>query len=265
MGLRRAIVTGASSGIGRATAILLAERGLDVGITYSSNRAGAEETAEQVSIRGQRAVVSQLDQAEPPEVERGLQELIDRLGGIDVLINNAGINRREAAIDETLQSWTRVIEVNLTSAWLCARTAARAMDKAGRGGRIVNVTSVLAFAPLSGGAAYCVAKAGLDALTRVMALELSSSDITVTSVAPGHTLTPMNYDNLDLAATEIQRPVIPLARPAEPTEIAAAIAFLASPDASYVTGASLLVDGGLLAHSGPEALQEATGAPPSRS
>jgi NAD(P)-dependent dehydrogenase (short-subunit alcohol dehydrogenase family) len=259
----RALVTGASSGIGRATALALANRGFDLALTYRSRETEAAEVAGQVRARGRAAVVGRLDLANLEEVEQRVAQLTDALGGVDVLVNNAGINRRKRALDESLESWAQVVGVDLTAPWLCARTAARRMIDAGHGGRIINVTSVLASAPLDGGGAYCAAKAGLDALTRVMALELAPHAITVNSVAPGHTLTPMNFDDVELAASEIFRPVIPLSRPADPTEIAAGIAFLASPEASYVTGTSLLVDGGLLAHSGPHALQAATGLPPS--
>lgn len=253
-------MTGASSGIGKATALALADRGCDVGITFRSDAAAADSVRREIADRGGVAAVCRLDLNDVADVERSLEDLVDRLGSLDVLVNNAGINRRAAAVEETLEAWTRVLDADLTGAWLCARTAARAMI-AGRGGRIVNVTSVLSTAGLHGGAAYCAAKAGLDALTRVMALELAPHGITVNSVAPGHTLTRMNFTDLDVDATDIVRPVIPLARPAEPAEIAAGICFLASPEASYVTGTTLVVDGGLLAYSGPQALQDATGLP----
>jgi NAD(P)-dependent dehydrogenase (short-subunit alcohol dehydrogenase family) len=179
-----------------------------------------------------------------------------------VLVNNAGVNRRATLLEETIAGFDRTLAVNLVGPWACAQAAARHMIDAGRGGRIVNVTSVLAFVPLEGGGAYGAAKAGLEALTKVLALELAPHGIKVNAVAPGHTATPMNYGPDDLRAATISRPVIPTARAAAPDEIAAAIAFLASPAASYATGASLLVDGGLLLASGPQSLQDATGLPP---
>ena len=259
---RRAIVTGAGSGIGRATALRLAAEGCDVGITYRANAPGAQELVEELRDLGREAVAVALDLSAPDRAPAAIDALVERLGGIDVLVNNAGVNRRATVLEETIEGFGHALAVNLVGPWACAQAAARHMIAAGRGGQIVNVTSVLAFVALDGGGAYGAAKAGLELLTKVLALELAPHAIKVNAVAPGHTATPMNYGPEDLAAATIARPVIPTARAASPDEIAAAIAFLASPAASYATGASLLVDGGLLLASGPQALQEATGRPP---
>ena len=259
---RRAIVTGAGSGIGRAAALRLAADGCDVGLTYRSNAEGAERVAAEIRDLGRAAACVALDLAEPRTAAVAIDDLADRLGGVDVLVNNAGVNRRATVLEETIEGFDRTLAVNLVGPWACAQAAARHMIAAGRGGQIVNVTSVLAFVALDGGGAYGAAKAGLELLTKVLALELAPHAIKVNAVAPGHTATPMNYGPEDLAAATIERPVIPTARAAAPDEIAAAIAFLASPAASYATGASLLVDGGLLLASGPQSLQDATGRPP---
>ena len=259
---RRAIVTGAGSGIGRAAALRLAADGCDVGLTYRSNAEGAERVAAEVRDLGRAAACVALDLAEARTAAAAIDDLADRLGGVDVLVNNAGVNRRATVLEETIEGFDRTLAVNLVGPWACAQAAARHMIAAGRGGQIVNVTSVLAFVALDGGGAYGAAKAGLELLTKVLALELAPHAIKVNAVAPGHTATPMNYGPEDLAAATIERPVIPTARAAAPDEIAAAIAFLASPAASYATGASLLVDGGLLLASGPQSLQDATGRPP---
>jgi NAD(P)-dependent dehydrogenase (short-subunit alcohol dehydrogenase family) len=259
---RRAIVTGGGSGIGRATAMQLAAAGCDVGITYRANAEGAEQVAGEIGDLGRCAAVAELDLSRPDSAAAAIDALADALGGLDVLVNNAGVNRRATLLEETIAGFDRTLAVNLVGPWACAQSAARHMIQGGRGGRIVNVTSVLAFVPLEGGGAYGAAKAGLEALTKVLALELARHGIKVNAVAPGHTATPMNYGPDDLRAGTIARPVIPTARAASPDEIAAAIAFLASPAASYATGASLLVDGGLLLASGPQSLQEATGLPP---
>jgi NAD(P)-dependent dehydrogenase (short-subunit alcohol dehydrogenase family) len=259
---RRAIVTGAGSGIGRATALQLAAAGCDVGVTYRANAGGARQVAAEIRDLGRAAAAVELDLSRPDSAGAAIDTLAHALGGIDVLVNNAGVNRRATVLEETIEGFDRTLDVNLVGPWACAQAAARRMVAAGRGGRIVNVTSVLAFVPLEGGGAYGAAKAGLEALTKVLALELAPHGIKVNAVAPGHTATPMNYGPGDLASESIARPVIPAARAAAPDEIAAAIAFLASPAASYATGASLLVDGGLLLASGPQSLQEATGLPP---
>jgi NAD(P)-dependent dehydrogenase (short-subunit alcohol dehydrogenase family) len=259
---RRAIVTGAGSGIGRATALALAEAGCDVGVTYRTNADGAQRLVAEIRDMGRAAAHVELDLADPSAATAAIDALAARLGGVDVLVNNAGVNRRATVLEETIADFQRTLAINLVGPWACAQAAARHMIDGGRGGRIVNVTSVLAFVALDGGGAYGAAKAGLELLTKVLALELAPHAIKVNAVAPGHTATPMNYGPDDLAAATIERPVIPAARAAAPEEIAAAIAFLASPAASYATGASLLVDGGLLLASGPQSLQDATGRPP---
>jgi NAD(P)-dependent dehydrogenase (short-subunit alcohol dehydrogenase family) len=255
----RAVVTGGGSGIGRATALLLAQRGHDVAVTYNRNEAGAAAVVGEVERAGRRGFAEHLDLSRPELADAVVSRLAERLGGVDVLVNNAGVNPRATCLDETVEGWTQALNANLVGPWACARSAARDMIARGRPGRIVNVTSILAFVPLDGGAAYCAAKAGLEMLTKVLALELAPHGIAVNAVAPGHTVTPMNYSEEEIGEGPMERPVIPMARAAEAEEIARAIAFLAGGEASYATGASLLVDGGLMLASGPEELRRATG------
>lgn len=240
---RLAVVTGADSGMGRATAQLLAAEGFDVAITYHSDADGAHGTREEVERRGGRCFVAQQDLASP-EAAAPLDDLIGRLGGLGVLVNNAGTGQSEPVLSTSYERWRQVVATDLDGPFLCAQRAARTMIEAGSGGRIINVTSVHEHVPRLGAAAYCAAKAGLGMLTKVLALELAEHSITVTSVAPGEIATPMTgHDESEAYAEE--RPGNPLGRPGHVNEVASVIAFLASPRASYVTSTSIVVDGGL--------------------
>ncbi len=240
-----AIVTGSDSGIGKATAVRLARDGFDVGITWHTDRDGAEGTAREVQELGQRAVVTQLDVTSLGDAGDIIAALAGELGGLDVFVNNAGGGETHPFLDFPLEDWQRVIDLNLTGAFVCAQRAARIMVDAGiEDGRIINVTSVHEHIPLPESAAYCAAKGGLGLLTKVMALELGEHGIRVNSVAPGEIATPMTGAE-DEDPAEHERPALPEERPGNAHEIAATIAFLASPDARYATGASFVIDGGL--------------------
>ncbi|HWG57105.1 MAG TPA: SDR family oxidoreductase, partial [Gaiellaceae bacterium] len=240
-----AIVTGSDSGIGHATAVALATAGFDVGITWHEDDAGAERTRELVLERGRRAEVRRLDLARLPQAAAVVDELADALGGIDALVNNAGTGRSAPFLELGWDDWRHVLDVDLDGAFLCAQRAARRMVAQGRGGRIVNVTSVHEHVPKHEAAAYCAAKGGLGLLTKVMALELAEHGITVNSVAPGEIATPMT-GNEDVDPRTVERESIPAGRPGDANEVASLIAWLCTRDAAYVTGSSYVIDGGLL-------------------
>jgi NAD(P)-dependent dehydrogenase (short-subunit alcohol dehydrogenase family) len=237
-----AIVTGSDSGIGKASAVALAEAGYDLGVTWHEDREGAEGTAKEVAERGSRAEVRQLDLTRLPEAADTIDELAEELGGLDVLVNNAGIGHSAPFLDHSLDDWRRVLEVDLTGAFCCGQRAARRMVAAGRGGRIINITSVHEHVPLRGSAAYCAAKGGLGLLTKVMALELAEHGILVNAIAPGEISTPMTGQHEVDPHTQA-RAGIPLERPGSAWEVAALVVHLAR--STYSTGSSYVVDGGL--------------------
>ncbi len=236
-----AIVTGGNSGIGRATAVALADGGFDVGITWHSERERAESAVAEIEALGRRCHATHADLREVERGPRAIEELAEALGGIDALVNNAGHGTTTPFLEMPLADWRAVLDVDLTAAFLCAQAAARRMVEQGRGGAIVNVTSVHEHIPLSGSAPYTAAKHGLGGLTKVMALELGPHGIRVNAVAPGQIATRMTGQE-DEEPDEIS---VPLGRAGRAREVGELIAWVASERAAYVTGASFVVDGGL--------------------
>jgi len=247
-----AIVTGSDSGIGQATAIAFAREGADVAITYLEDRQGAEHTKKLVEEAGQKATVTQLDQSRPEEVERLFKEIHNTLGNPTILVNNAGIDSSGIPVkDMPYERWEQAIKTNLYGPFFCCQQFIRGLEGQDKRGVIINITSVHQEIPRAGAADYDVAKGGLRNLTRTLALELADQGINVNNIAPGMVLTPFNQSAKDDPNVwQEQVKSIPLKRAAEPQEIAHAAVFLASSDAKYIHGTTLVVDGGLMQFQG---------------
>lgn len=236
-----AIVTGGNSGIGRACAVALGAAGFDIGLTWHRDEERARSIVGEIERIGGICHTRHLDLREPAEGAAAVDDLADRLGGVDALVGNAGYGSTTPFLDLTLEEWTGVVDVDLTGAFVVAQAAARRMREQGRGGAIVLVTSVHEHVPLTGSAPYTAAKHGLGGLAKVMALELGELGIRVNAVAPGQIATRMTGQE-----DEEPGPVnAPLGRAGDAREVAALVAFLCSDRASYLTGASVVVDGGL--------------------
>ena len=238
---RVALITGSSQGIGRATALLLAERGARVALAARS----AEKLAaleREVQERGGQAVAVPLDVAREEQIQAGVARVLERFGRIDILVNNAAIARDQLQVRMKRQDWDQVLETNLTGAHLCIQQVLPGMLRQ-RYGRIVNVTSVVAQTGNPGQANYVASKAGLIGLTRALAVEVASRNITVNAVAPGFIVSPMT-DPLPEKRKQELIARIPVGRMGRDQEVAYGIAFLASDEATYITGHVLDINGG---------------------
>ncbi|GAB2702058.1 3-oxoacyl-[acyl-carrier-protein] reductase [Paenibacillus thermoaerophilus] len=240
---KTALVTGASRGIGRAVALALAEAGADVAINYAGNEAAANETADRVRALGRRAIVIRADVSDSSQVEEMFKRTLDEFGKLDILVNNAGITRDNLVMRMKEEEFDAVIDTNLKGVFLCVKAAIRPMMKQ-RYGRIVNIASVVGSLGNPGQANYVAAKAGVIGMTKSMAKEFASRNITVNCVAPGFITTDMT-DKLSEETKAALLGQIPLARLGEPEDIAKAVRFLVSDDASYMTGQTIHVDGGM--------------------
>ena len=239
---RRALVTGGDSGIGQAAAFELAAHGAAVAINHVGDDSTARAMAEAIETAGGRAVTVQMDVSREEDVKRGFAETNEGLGGLDLLVNNAGLEEPYELAAMPLESWEKVIGVNLTGAFLCCREAVRVMET----GTIVVNTSVHEVIPWMRFSHYAASKGGLKLFVQSIAKELAPRGIRVCSVAPGATRTPIN-EGVD---EDTSRDQIPLGRWADPEEIARAIAWLASDQAGYVVGTTLFVDGGMTLYPG---------------
>lgn len=240
---KKALVTGASRGIGRSIAIALAEAGADVAINYSGSEAAAAETAEAVEALGRRAIVLKANVGKSDEFEAMVKEVIAQFGAVDILVNNAGITRDNLIMRMKEDEFDQVIETNLKGVFNGIKAVTRSMMKQ-RSGRIINISSVVGVLGNPGQANYVAAKAGVIGLTKASARELASRGITVNCVAPGFIQTEMT-DKLPEETRLALSGQIPLARLGDPSDIANAVRFLASDASAYMTGQTIHVDGGM--------------------
>lgn len=237
-----AIVTGASRGIGRATAIALASTGVKVVVNYAQSSSAADAVVQEIEKMGSQAIAVKADVSKPEEVEALFEQTLKTFGRIDILVNNAGITRDTLLLRMKLDDWQSVIDLNLTGVFLCTKAASKIMLKQ-KSGRIINITSVAGLMGNPGQANYSAAKAGVIGFTKTVAKELAARGITVNAVAPGFISTDMTHD---LKADDILK-FIPLARYGEPEEVAGMIRFLGTdPAAAYITGQVFNVDGGMV-------------------
>lgn len=240
---KNALITGGSRGIGRAISIRLAAMGAHCYINYVSNPAAAEATRGIIMEAGGSAEIIAFDVADAAQAEGAIKQLIKDAGSLDILVNNAGITRDGLLARMKEEDWDMVLDTNLKGAFLCAKAASRSMMKK-KWGRIVNISSVTGFAGNAGQINYASAKAGMQGLTKSMAREFASRNITVNSVAPGYIVTDMTAALSDDIQEKIQAE-IPLASLGRPEDVAGAVAYLVGEDGGYVTGQTLHVNGGM--------------------
>lgn len=255
---QKALVTGSSSGIGRAVAIHLAKEGADVVINYSSSQESARAVVGEIKANGGNAIAIQADVSQEAQVLAMFRQMYDEFGTIDILVNNAGL-QRDAPFDEmTVEQWNTVIGVNLTGQFICAREAVREFKQRGvvpkvsnAAGKIIGVSSVHEVIPWAGHVNYAASKGGVMLMTKSIAQEVAPYRIRVNSVCPGAIRTPINREAWETpeAYSELMK-LIPYNRIGEPEDIARAVAWLASDDADYINGISLFVDGGMTLYPG---------------
>jgi glucose 1-dehydrogenase len=257
---QKALVTGASSGIGRAIALALGEAGADVVVNYVSGEDKAQEACEEIRRRGVRALALKADVSDEAQVESMFQRMIDEFGTIDVLVNNAGLQQDAAFEELTLEQWNKVLGVNLTGQFLCARAAVREFKRRGvvpevscSAGKILCVSSVHEVIPWAGHVNYAASKGGVMLMMKSLAQEVAPYRIRVNSLCPGAIRTPINMEAWGTPeAYEGLLRLIPYKRIGEPEEIGRAAVWLASDFSDYVHGVSLFIDGGMTLYPGFE-------------
>jgi glucose 1-dehydrogenase len=246
-----AIVTGGNSGIGKAIVLALAEAGANIVIDYVANEQATEDLEKQVAALGDQSIGVDADVSKVEDLERLIKSAVDAFGRLDVMVNNAGIETRTSILDTTEAQYEKVMAINLKSAFFGTQLAAKQMIAQGGGGRIINITSVHEDWPMPGNIPYCLSKGGMRMLTRTAGMTLGQHGVTVVGVGPGAVATPINVSTMeDPQKMATLDAAIPLGRMAQPEEIGSVVAFLAGDGASYMTGTTVFVDGGIM-HSSP--------------
>ena len=242
-----AVVTGAGTGIGQAIAVAFAQAGAAVVVDYVGAESAAAETMEKIRQSGASGLAVEADVSRQEDVARLIEQTVSAFGKLDIFVNNAGIEKKIAFVDYPFDEWQKIISVNLTGTFLCSQCAARQMIKQGTGGRIINISSIHEDLPMVMNAAYSASKGGLRMLMRTIAVELAPHQITVNNIGPGAIYTPIDKDTeMDPKLNDQILAEIPLGRWGKPEEVAQLAAFLASDDASYITGSTHFIDGGML-------------------
>jgi len=246
-----AIVTGSATGIGEAIAIRFAREGAAVVVDYVGKPAAPSEVEKAISSFGGKTIAVEADVSDPKQVETLIESAVKAFGRLDIVVNNAGIEKKASFVDYPLDELHKILAVNLVGPFLVSQSAARQMIKQGQGGRLINISSVHEDLPMPTNAAYCVSKGGLRMLTRTIAVELAKDKITVNNIGPGAVYTPIDADVE--AQPEMEKSLmseIPLNRWGKPEEIASLAVFLASDESAYITGSTYFIDGGMLRQAG---------------
>ncbi len=242
-----AIVTGGNSGIGASIVLELAKRGANIVIDYVANKAATEALERKVAALGDSVIGIDADVSKVADIQTLIDHTVKTFGHLDIFINNAGIETRTSILDTTEDAYEKVLAVNLKSAFFGTQIAAKQMILQGKGGRIINISSIHEEWPMPNNTPYCLSKGGMRMLTKTAALELAKHNILVAAVAPGAVETPINFKTMnDETLLKKLNDTIPLGRMAKPEEIANAVCFLASDLASYITSTTLYIDGGLM-------------------